>query len=419
MVLAACAMTCLTGSIAAAPRTILASGKLAAVSWPYVPGSVIPIRVEGLPTPYRAALVGPGELLGGGYYDVPDNALPGSSLLVAGNAAGLAARTLRLGTIPDARRPLLAVVSYDDGIVFQDPQTFAVRGVLATGGTPTDAAIDRSGRIAAPDTQGTTVTIAGLMPWSVSHVGGVPFGDDVAIDDRTHAVFITNRDVNGRGALSRIAPNASVSRVVTGTTAEGIAIDERRQIVYVANVNDGTIAAVDARTMRVVRRIRAVARVFSLALSPDGSRLFAVSNQSASSPFGAPGSAVAIDVSRKHPRIVARSSHLTFPIGTVLDPATHTLFVTDESLDLIYVLDARTLRQERTPVRTCHTPWKPSLDESSQRLYVPCARANEVDAFDARTMRRIAGAPFKTGGYPLAVAIWHPPAKVVRRPSAY
>jgi DNA-binding beta-propeller fold protein YncE len=412
-------MVCLTGSIAAAPRATLASGKLTAVSWPYVPGSVIPIRVDGLPAPYRAVLVGPGELLGGGYYDVPDNAPPGSSLLVAGNAAGLAARTIRLGTIPDARRPLLAVVSYDDGIVFHDPRTFAVRGVLATGGTPSDVAVDRRGRIAAPDTQGTTVTIAGLMPWSVSHVGGIPFGDDVAIDDTTHAIFVTNRDVNGRGALSRIAPNGSVSRVVTGTTAEGIAIDERRQIVYVANVNDGTIAEVDARTMRIVRRIPAVARVFSLALSPDDSHLFAISNQSASSPFAAPGSAIAIDVSQKRPRVVARSSHLTFPIGTVLDAATHTLFVTDESLDLIYVLDARTLHQQRPPIRTCHTPWKPSLDESSQRLYVPCARSNDVDVLDARTMQRISGAPFKTGGYPLAVAIWHPPAKVTQHRSAY
>jgi hypothetical protein len=39
---------------------------------------------------------------------------------------------------------------------------------------------------------------------------------------------------------------------------------------------------------------------------------------------------------------------------------------------------------------------------------VPCAGADAVDAFDTRTLRRAAHAPFATGGYPLAVAVWHP-----------
>jgi hypothetical protein len=39
---------------------------------------------------------------------------------------------------------------------------------------------------------------------------------------------------------------------------------------------------------------------------------------------------------------------------------------------------------------------------------VPCAGADAIDAFDARTLRRISRAPFATGSYPLAVAILHP-----------
>jgi DNA-binding beta-propeller fold protein YncE len=40
------------------------------------------------------------------------------------------------------------------------------------------------------------------------------------------------------------------------------------------------------------------------------------------------------------------------------------------------------------------------------RLFVPCANADKVDVFDLRTLRRVNGAPFSTGGYPLSVAFW-------------
>jgi DNA-binding beta-propeller fold protein YncE len=397
-----------TASVLQPARMHLAAGRLSVSAWPYLPGSIVPVRVSGFSPPYHAALVGPGRFFPNGMYAVPQTAAPSSALLIAANAQGLASRVLTIGRPPAASQPLLAVVCYDDGIVFHDPQTFGVLGLLATGGTPGGAAVDRQGRIAAADTQGDTVTIASLEPWSVHQVRGVPLGDDVAIDQRTHAIFVTDREIGGEGALSRISPGGRVTRVVTGDTAEGLAIDERRQIVYVANVNDGTVAAVDAASMRVLRRFAVVARVFSLALSPDGRRLFAISNQSTGSPFGAPGSAVAVDLRAKVPRVVARSPHLTFPVGAVLDPQMRRLFVTDESLDMIDVLDARTLRPVHAPLKTCKTPWKPSLDLRSERLYVPCAQADEVDVFDARTLRRMPGAPFKTGGYPLAVLVWNP-----------
>jgi hypothetical protein len=79
------------------------------------------------------------------------------------------------------------------------------------------------------------------------------------------------------------------------------------------------------------------------------------------------------------------------------------------------VLDARTLRRSHAPLHTCTTPWKPALDAQTQRLYIPCAGANAVDVFDTTTLRRIRGAPFRTGSYPLAVALWHPSERALRR----
>ncbi len=403
----------LVGGVARTAPPHLATGRIAVAIWPYLPGSVIPVHVDGFAPPYHTLLFGTGRLLPGGLYQIPQEATPGSALLVAGNAAGLAATTVRIGRPPSVERSLLIVASYDDGVVFHDARNFSVLGVLATGGAPSDVAVDALGRIAVTDTQGNSLTLATLSPWSVARVEGVVFGDEVAIDRASGAIFVTDRDTNGTGALTRVSSRGYVSRVATGVTAEGLAIDERRQIVYVANVNDGTVAAVDARSMRIVRRFQAVARVFSLALSADGTRLYGTSNQSAGSPFAAPGSAVALAV-RGPPHVIARSGDLGFPLGAALDPKTQTLFVTDEGFGEIDVLDSRTLRRKSAPLRTCATPWEPSLDSASERLYVPCAGANAIDAFDTRTLRRIRGAPFATGSYPLAVAIWRPDGRVAR-----
>jgi DNA-binding beta-propeller fold protein YncE len=398
----------LVGGAERAPRTRLASGIIPAVAWPYLPGSIIPLRVQGFDPPYQGVLLGPGTLLPGGIYEIPQRVPAGQALLVAGNGAGLAQRTVRIATAPSARRPLLVVASYDDGLIFHDARNFSVAGVLSTGGTPSDVAVESTGTIAATDTEGTALTLATLAPWSVAHVEGVVLGDEVAIDSATHSIFVTDRDWNGSGALTRVGPGNNVARVTTGETAEGLAIDERRGLVYVANANDGTITIVDAHTMRTRRRFAAVDRVFSLALSPDGSLLYAISNQSAGSPFAAPGSAVAFDVRAVVPHIVARSAHLTFPLGVALDSAMRTLFVTDEALGQVHVLDAQTLRRKHRPLPTCITPWKPSLDPATQRLYIPCAGSDAIDVYDARTLARVRGAPFATGSYPLAVGIWHP-----------
>jgi DNA-binding beta-propeller fold protein YncE len=402
------ALLVLNAAAARAPDRQRATGRIAVTAWPYLPGSTIPLRIDGFSPPYRAVLLGPGRLVAGGAFEIPANAGVGSTLIVAGNETGLAATTLRIARPPSTKEGLIVVASYDDGVVFHRARNFSVLGVLATGGTPGDVAVDPLGKVAVPDTEGSALTLATLAPWSVGRIDGVVLGDAVAIDPTTRAVFVTDRDVNGDGALTRIGVDGSVTRVTTGATAEGLAVDERRQLVYVANANDGTVAEIDARSMRVVRKFHAVSRVFSLALSSDGTVLYAISNESAGSLFGAPGSAVALTLKATTPRVIARSENLAFPIGVALDSATQTLFVTDESTDQVDVFDARTLRAKRSPLSTCSTPWKPAFDEASRRLYVPCAGANEIDAFDARTLHRIASAPFATGSYPLAVAVWHP-----------
>lgn len=383
----------------------LATATISAAKWPYFPGTRLTLRVSGIVPPYATAIAGPGAMLEPATYGVPLSAAPGDAVVIAGNTAGIGALHLRVGAPPDPHRALLLVASYDDGLVVHDARTFTIQGVLGIGGTAGDVAIGEDGRGIVADTLGDTATLVGLQPWDVRAIPGVPNGDETIVDVPLHAAFVTNRGGDGSGAVTRVGFDGRVASVPTGDTAEGIALDARRQIVYVANVGDGTIAAVDARTLDVRQRFRAVDRVFSLAIAPDGTRLYAVSNTTAEPPLRNPGGVATIALFPK-PRVIRRSAPLTFPIGIALDARANRLFVSDEADGQIDVLDARTLRPLRAPLTTCKIPWKLHLDAPSERLYVPCAGDNAVDVFDTQRMRRVAGAPFATGGYPLAIALW-------------
>lgn len=362
-----------------------------------LPSSRIALRVSGIDGATDFAVAGDGTVAGG-YYIAPQTQRPTEATLIASGSGALAMRTIHVVTPP--RGPLIAVAAYDDGIVLHDARTFATLGTLAIGGAPSDVAATPGGFVAA-DTDGTTLTNLRIAPWAVDIRSGVLLGNSLAFDAPLREVFVTERGGAGPGGLARVTPDRIIS-VATGT-AEGIAIDVRRQLAYVADTDRGDIAVVDARNMHVIGRISGVPRAFSIALSSDGRRLYAVSNQGRHTILGGVGRVVEIRLDDR--RFVARSGELTFPVGVAVDEADGRVFVTDEQEDDVSVLDARTLRATRKPVATCSIPWQPTYDPRTHRLFVPCAGSDEVDVFNARTLSRVAGAPFHTGGYPLAVAL--------------
>ena len=380
------------------PRT--GTFSLAVPSGPLISGSRVPVNANGFSGPFSVALLGPGTLDGHQFLAPLVDAATTTTLIAAGRNA-VAYGTLRIVPPPAASRALLAVATYDNGVALHDPKTFALLGYAPIGGAPGDVAFGAGGALFAPDTDSDTLARFNRSPWRVDRTTGVPLGNEIAYDARTGAAFVTNRDTAGAGVLTRIAADGSVTRVRTGMTAEGLALDSRHGIAYVGNVNDDTVAAVDMRTMRVLRVYKSVARTFGIALDDESRRLFVVSNVSPTMP-GRGGHVAAIDLHSG--RIVRRSAKFTFPLGIALDAKRRRLFVTDEGKDEVYVLRSDTLTAVRAPMATCETPWRPRI--AGDRLYVPCARANRVDVFDLRTLRRISGAPFATGGFPLSVALW-------------
>lgn len=371
---------------------------------PYLSGSRIPVTAKGYYGPLNAHALGGGRL-NGSTYVAPDVRSPRSVMLIAGNQGAVAIASLHIVPPPPAGEPLVAVASYENGIALHDPKTFALLGIMGTPGAPGDVAFKTNGDIVTPDTDGDTLTSIARAPWGQSDATGVAQGNEVLSDRSSGDVFVSNRDVRGDGALTRITPSGAITRLKTGITAEGLAIDETRQIVYVGNVNDPSVLAIDARTMLPIRRIASVDRTFGIVLDAARQRLFVVSNL-ATNMQGGPGYVAAIDLRPDKARIVQRSARMRFPLGATLDASRQMLFVTDEGSDEVYVLDARTLAPRRPPLRTCRIPWRPHYDARTDRLFVPCARSNAIDVYRGGSLRRLNGSPFPTGGFPLGVATW-------------
>jgi DNA-binding beta-propeller fold protein YncE len=342
--------------------------------------------------------------MAGDAYIAPNVDARTSATLIGSARGAVALQHVEIVPAPPADRSLLAVATYHNGVALHDPRTFKLIGYLPIGGAPGDVAFDPHGRIFAPDTDADTLAAVSRRPWELRLVHGVPLGNEVAVDPANGAVFVSNRDIGGTGALTRIMPNGSLARVKTGDAAEGLAINAKRALVYVGNVNGTSVSVVDAKTMRVLRTIPSVERTFGIALDEKLRRLFVVSNTSPSMPSRG-GYVGAIDLRAHSPRVTLRSAHMIFPVGIDIDKKRGRLFVTDEAKNVVYVLSAATLRAVHAALSTCETPWRPRVADG--RLFVPCASADRVDVFDLKTLRRVSGAPFSTGGYPLSVALWH------------
>ena len=363
---------------------------------PFIVGSRIALHADGLHPRQEWSSRGGGALSvrnGAQYLDL---IRPGEAQVIVSDGRAIASRSIQVLPPPRSDEALLMVACFDDGVAIYDASSLRFKGLLATGGSPSDIA-QSAGEAIVTDNDGSALTRIERSPWKVSRIA-IPLTDEVAADARGH-FFATIREWHERGAVARIAARSKVA--TTGITAEGVAVDAPRHILYVANINDGSIVALDSRTLAVRDRIAVGERVYSLALSPDGRRLYATRNGGLSNDYG---EVIALKT-RPRLRVLARSTPLTLPLGVALDSTADRLFVTDEELNRVDVLDPRTLRPSHPPLQTCRTPWKPHYDARSDRLFIPCAQANEVDIFNATTLKRAPGAPLHTAGYPLAVAI--------------
>ena len=367
---------------------------------PFIGGTTIPIKTSGVSGTPIFSVLGPGTIEQSSF-TIPATRAPSSATLIGATLGAVALQELHFVPPPEPHAHLIAVASYYSGIVLHSARDFHIVGIVPIDGAAGDVASAPNGELYVPATDSNTLFDLARAPWQIRRLNGVMLGNEAVVDSNDGAIFVSNRDVGGKGALTRVR-GANVDRVITGATAEGLALDAAGHTIYVGNVNDGTVAQIDTRTLRIARRLPAVPRVFGMALDLPAHRLFVVSNQNAGMAGG--GYVAAINLASPSAPIVARSAKFPFPLGIAFDRRRNVVFVTDEDEAQVYVLDARTLRARHAPLHACAVPWRPHLDAATRRLFVPCARANRIAVFDADRMRAIAGSPFATGRYPLSVA---------------
>lgn len=351
----------------------------------------------------RVALIGPGRLDGTTYVAPKRVSSIQTAAIVAARPRSTAAITITIAPYPAHDQRLVAVASYDAGIALHRRGGLQLEGVVPIPEGVADVAYDSATRtIFAIAARGSKLYALSRDTWKLRTTDGIALGNELAVDPHSGAVFVSNRDVGGNGALTRII-GGKVQRVVTGKTAEGLALDAVHHRIYVGNVNDDTIAELDTRTLARLRTFKTVTRPFGIALDAARGRLFVVSNEPQRSQTTAP-SVVAIDLHPAVPRATAHSAHFTFPLGAAYDAQRDRLFVTDEGAGKVYVLSGATLAAVHAPLHTCSVPWRPMVDVKLRRLYVPCARAGTLAAYDLDSLQALPGTPAATGGYPLAVS---------------
>ncbi len=376
--------------------------QLAALKGPFIGGSIVPLG-DSFASGSLFAVVGPG-IIDGDRFIAPTNVRePLTTAIVAANVGVSVSQNITIVPTPAPKAPLLAVAGYYGGLGLHRLDSLKLFGTTPIPGAAGDVASGPDGSLYVPATTTHTLWRARRNPWNIAARGNVPLGNEVRVARQTGTVFVTNRDVDGWGGLTQLRGD-TVRRIRTGRTAEGLAIDERHNRVYVGNVNDATVLEVDATTLAPLRRIRAVARTFGIALHTRRRLLYVVSNQTSN---GGPkqGFAAAIDLSRPGAPIIAKTEKLPFPLGVDVDERTNRLFVTDENANAVYVFDALTLQRRGAALRACGVPWRPHVDALRRRLYVPCALADKLAVFNLDTLLPVRGSPFETVRYPLGVDI--------------
>jgi hypothetical protein len=126
-----------------------------------------------------------------------------------------------------------------------------------------------------------TVTSLEAVGGSPTHAGrpASSCGDGAAIQDRLSEVAAPSFD----GATPASFPPLTVGQVAVDLFADLAVMSPDERLAYVSGHQEQTIAVLDLRTLRVVAQFAVPDKVWGLALSPDGRRLFV-----STTPFASP-----------------------------------------------------------------------------------------------------------------------------------
>jgi DNA-binding beta-propeller fold protein YncE len=211
-------------------------------------------------------------------------------------------------------------------------------------------------------------------------------------------VFTTNR---GENTISVFAPGdeRNAFKIGVGLKPNGVAFDDSRGLLVVANVGDPAIA--DSYTVSIVEleRKKRVAEV-----KVPGRTRWAIYNPAIETFFiniMAPARIVAIDA--RDPTKITKEYEIPAdgPHGLDLDPATGRLFCACDA-GILFAIDAASGRILGN-VRLSGAPDVIFLNPRTGRLYVAIGDPGVIDVIDVAAMRRKEIVPTESGAHTLAL----------------
>jgi DNA-binding beta-propeller fold protein YncE len=232
--------------------------------------------------------------------------------------------------------------------------------------------------------------------YSISDLPGVA---GVLVSDEAQLIITSNRAEHTIG-IFRPGPGPQVSKVAVGIRPNGLAYDQVRGQVLVANVGDPakpgshtlTIVAIDERAARA--EIRVAGRTRCAVFDPEA-QVFYVN-------VAEPAEIVVVDA--RQPRSPAGTFEIPSagPHGLDLDLDTRRLFCACDSGELI-TLDAHSGKVlGRNPLSG--SPDVVFFDRVHKRLYIAVGDPGTIDVFDTKTMEKLGSVATETGAHTFALA---------------
>jgi DNA-binding beta-propeller fold protein YncE len=219
------------------------------------------------------------------------------------------------------------------------------------------------------------------------------------VSDEAGLVIVSNRAAN-TVAVFAPARHPALRRIDVGMRPNGLAYDDRRQILLAANVGDPAVAG--SRTLSIaglgrdgVRHEVGVAGRTRWAIFDPGQDCFFVN-------IGDPPEIVVVDSRR--PDRVARSFPVPHagPHGLDLDGETHRLFCACDA-GVLAILDARS-GDVLGEAPLSGVPDVVFFDRHRRQLYVAIGDPGVIDVFATSTMARIATVETEAGAHTTALS---------------
>ena len=360
------------------------------------------------------SVIGAGTVGGDGVYHAPST--PGGRAIVVATARGAsAAAAVTIVAPPPAARPVMLVACYGDGSIdVRDAANSESIGTTAIGGSADGIAADARAHLAVigggdrvgifDPTSGSTTFSAPVSGARFSEVALLAGGYAAATDNLADA----GRDgvrIFGPVAIGR-AP-ALAGSVPAGDTPEGVAVAADGRTFYVTNVNSNSVMrfAFDARgDARLTGAARTGHRPFGVAIDDARKLLFVADNDTAtlSGTASNPGLEVFSLPSLRRVARIGTGSPDALPLGIAIDPAANKLFVTNEGDGDVAAFSIDPLRRLAT-LPSGRAPWLPAVDRERGLVHVPNAEDGTISTFDVRTLRPLDRAA-PTCGYPTSLA---------------